>query len=145
MSQEKKKIVATIKLKLIPGSAKLPEVAAALGQKGIPGKTFVDRFNTETSHIKAVPNVKYHVKVISYDDKSFEIICHNQPPVSELVKKATGWDLIKSKDGTRLTIKREKVIEIAKLKMADLCVRTEESAIRVVEGSLRSMALNIEG
>ena len=145
MSQEQKKIVATIKLRLTPGSVKLPEVAAALGQKSIPSKVFVDRFNTETSNIKAIPGMKYHVKVLSYSDSSFAIVCPHQPSTSVLVKKALGCEQIKSNTTARLSIKREKVVEIAKLKMQDFYVKTEKEAVSIVEGTLRSMAINIEG
>lgn len=145
MSQDKKQIVATIKLRLVPGAAKLPEVASILGQKGVPGKTFIDRFNTDTANIKATPNTKYNVKVIVYNDKSFEIICMSKPNVSDVIRQATGWKTIKSTDSGRLTITQDTIKKIAKEKMPDLYVRTEEAAIRTIEGTLRSMAVNIEG
>lgn len=143
MSQEKKQ-VATIKLKVIPGSA-VPggAIAAPLGQKGVPAKMFCEKFNELTKHLKGVMVEAVSVKVLCYNDKSFDITYSTASTVSGLIKKLLNLKEIKSKTG-RLTVTRLQVEEIAKKKQVDLCVKSFENAVKTIEGTLRSMAINIE-
>lgn len=153
MNQDNKQ-VATIKLRIPLGSATPGgATAASLAQKGILGKMFYDRFNEQTKNLKDPSNKPVAVKVHCFEDKSFEITHHSTESTSAIVKGFLEADLqvikgkkrLKSKSGGRLTIKRAQVEEIAKLKQKDLCVKSFENAIKTVEGTLRSMAINIEG
>jgi large subunit ribosomal protein L11 len=145
MSQDNKQ-VATIRVKVIPGGATPGgAIAAPFGQKGVSVKMFVDNFNELTKDRKGTITKPVAVKVKVFSDKSIEIIPSFALSVSDLVKEALNIKSIKSTTaGVRLTIKRQKVEEIAKLKQADLCVKTFEKAVKSIEGSIRSMAINIE-
>ncbi len=144
MSQENKQ-VATIKLKIILGSATPgANIASPLGQKGVSAKMFCDNFNELTKHLKGKVTQPVHVKVHVFADKSIKITYGNVLNVSDLVKEALGVKTLKSPATGRLTIKRQKVEEIAKRKQEDLCVVSLEKAIKTIEGTLRSMAINIE-
>ena len=143
MSQDNKQ-VATIKLKVILGSA-VPgaNIASPLGQKGVSAKMFCENFNELTKHLKGKVAQPVHVKVHAFADKSIKITYGNNLNVSDLVKEALGVKTLKSTTG-RLTISRNKVEEIAKKKHPDLCVTSFEKAVKTIEGSLRSMAINIQ-
>lgn len=144
MSQASKQ-VATIKLKVIPGSA-VPggAIAAPLGQKGVSAKNFVENFNEITKNQKGSVLQPVGVKIKVFEDKSIQIIANKALSVSDLVKETLKIPSIKSTTGTRLIMKRHQVEEIAKKKQADLCVKSLDKAISIITGTLRSMAINIE-
>lgn len=144
MSQENKQ-VATIKLKVVLGSATPGgNIASSLGQKGVSAKMFCENFNELTKHLKGKITQPVHVKVHVFADKSIKITYNNTLNVSDLIKEALGVKTLKAPTSGRLTIKRNKVEEIAKKKQEDLCVVSLEKAVKTIEGTLRSMAINIE-
>jgi large subunit ribosomal protein L11 len=144
MSQENKQ-VATIKLKVVLGSATLGgNISSSLGQKGVSAKMFCDNFNELTKHLKGKVTAPVLVKVRVFADKSIQISYGNTLNTTDLVKEALGLKTLKTPTTGRLTIKRSKVEEIAKKKQEDLCVVSLEKAIKTIEGTLRSMAINIE-
>lgn len=143
MSQDNKQ-VATIKLKIIPGSATPGgNVASSLGQKGVSAKVFCDNFNELTKHLKGKITQPVNVKVNVFSDKSIKITYNKVVTVSDLVKEALNVKILKANDG-RFTLKRSKVEEIAKKKQEDLCAYSFDKVLKTVEGTLRSMRINIE-
>jgi ribosomal protein L11 len=143
MSQDIKQ-VATIKLKIIPGSATPGgNVASSLGQKGVSAKTFCDNFNQLTSHLKGKITQAVNVKVHVFSDKSIKITYSIAPTIADLVKEALNVKVLKAGDN-RFTIKRSKVEEIANKKKEDLCAYSPEKRLKTVEGTLRSMRVYIE-
>mgnify|MGYP001462946110 CR=1 FL=1 len=137
-----KKEIGQIKLQIPGGDAKpAPPVGPALGQLGVPIMPFCKEFNAKTQDMAGtiIP-----VVITVYQDKSFTFILKS-PPAAELLKKAAGiaagsGEPNKEKVG-RVT--RAQVAEIAKTKMGDLNARTEEAACRVIEGTARSMGIEV--
>jgi len=137
-----KKEIGQIKLQIPGGDAKpAPPVGPALGQVGVPIMPFCKEFNAKTQDMAGtvIP-----VVITVYQDKSFTFILKS-PPAAELLKKAAGiaagsGEPNKEKVG-RVT--RAQVGEIAKTKMEDLNARTEEAACRVIEGTARSMGIEV--
>jgi large subunit ribosomal protein L11 len=143
MSQDNKQ-VATIKLKLILGSATPGgNIASPLGQKGVSAKMFCDNFNETTKHLKGSNTQPVNVKVLVFADKSIKIIYNKALTISDLVKEALGVKVLKNTE-ERFSLKRNKVEEIAKKKQEDLCAYSFEKVLKTVEGTLRSMRVNIE-
>lgn len=139
-----KKIMTTLKLQIKGGKANpAPPVGPALGQCGININDFCNQFNDATKDKMGdvVP-----VEITVYEDRSFSFIMKT-PPAAELLKKAAG---IKKGTDNPLTNKVGKVTkaqikEIAEIKMPDLNSSDIESAMKVIEGSARSMGITIEG
>jgi large subunit ribosomal protein L11 len=138
-----KKIKAQIKLQIPAGSANpAPPVGPALGQHGINIMEFCNQFNARTKSIEAgmiVPAV-----ITIYEDRSFSFIL-KMPPVSALLKKAAG---IAKASGTPNKTKvgkvtRKQIMEIAKQKLPDLNTDNIEAAVRIIEGTARSMGIDI--
>lgn len=140
-----KKIDAYIKLQVKAGEANpSPPVGPALGQRGVNIMEFCKAFNAKTQDIeKGLP---IPVVITVYSDKSFTFVTKT-PPASVLLMKAVG---IKSGSNTPNKVKvgtvtREQLEEIAKTKMADLNAANLDAAVKIIEGSARSMGLNVEG
>lgn len=137
-----KKITATIKLQIPAGKANpSPPVGPALGQQGVNIMEFCKAFNAQT---QAEEGMIIPVLITVYQDRTFSFITKT-PPAAVLLKKAAG--VIKG-SGEPNKIKvgqvtREDIRKIALTKMADLNAVTEEAAIRTIEGTCRSMGLNI--
>ncbi len=137
-----KKIITQIKLQIPAGKANpSPPVGPALGQHGVNIMEFCKSFNAKTASQEGmiIPVV---IKV--YADRSYTFIMKT-PPASVLLLKAAGIEK-GSKTPKREkcgTIPRAKVEEIAKLKMVDLDVKDVEAAIKTIEGTARSMGLEI--
>lgn len=137
-----KKVVAQVKLQVPAGQANpAPPVGPALGQHGINIMEFCKQFNakTQTQEGMIIP-----VIITIYADRSFTFIMKT-PPVAILLKRAVG---IAKASGDPLKVKIGKVTkaqvkEIAQLKMPDLNANTIEAAMRMVEGTARSMGIEI--
>lgn len=137
-----KKIVGELKLQIPAGKANpSPPVGPALGQRGVNIMEFCKAFNEKT---KDMGDFNIPVIITVYQDKSFTFIT-KKPPVTDLIKKAAG--IQKGSDNplknkvAKLT--RAQVLEIAKVKLDDLNAKDMEGAIKTVEGSARSMGIEI--
>jgi len=138
-----KQVTKVIKLQLPAGKAtQAPPVGPALGQAGVNSAQFVAEFNERTRDMMGniVP-----VVITVYEDRSFTFITKT-PPAAELLKKAAGITSGSSNPKTAkvATIKREKVREIAEMKMPDLNAYDIEAAMRIIEGTARNMGIVVE-
>lgn len=139
-----KKVVAQIKLQLPAGKATpAPPVGPALGQHGVNIMEFCKQFNAKTAD-----NAGMIIPVVLtvYADRSFTFELKT-PPASILLKKAAGVEKgsgepNRSKVGK---VTREQVREIAKTKMQDLNANDIEAAMRMIEGTARSMGIEVVG
>jgi large subunit ribosomal protein L11 len=137
-----KKIRAVIKLQLEAGKATpAPPVGPALGQHGANIMAFCKEYNerTSTQAGSIIP-----VEVIVYQDRSFTFSLKT-PPASNLIKKAIDLEKgspaqVREKVGT---INRDQIRQIAEVKMKDLNANDIEAAIRMVEGTARSMGVEV--
>ena len=130
-----KKIVGTIKLQIPAGNANpSPPVGPALGQHGVNIMEFCKSFNAKTQDKKGliIP-----VVITVYADHSFTFITKT-PPAAVLLKKAAGLEKGSGEPN------RDKVREIAESKMVDLNAFSIEGAMRMIEGTARSMGITIE-
>jgi len=138
-----KKIIGTIKLQIPAGSANpSPPVGPALGQHGVNIMDFCKTFNAKT---KDMQGYKIPVVITVYFDKTFSFITKT-PPAAELIRKAINIEKgsgepNKTKVGS---ISKDKVKEIAEMKMFDLNTTKVESAVRIIEGTARSMGVTVE-
>ena len=139
-----KKIRAVIKLQLEAGKATpAPPVGPALGQHGANIMAFCKEYNERTSSQSGsiIP-----VEIIVFEDRSFTFSLKT-PPASDLIKKAAGLEKgspaqIRQKVGT---LTRDQVRQIAETKMKDLNANDIKAAMRMVEGTARSMGVEIGG
>lgn len=138
-----KKVIRVIKLQIPAGKANpAPPVGPALGQAGVNIMGFCKEFNART---EGEAGMIIPCEITVYEDRSFTFVTKT-PPAAVLLKKAAG---IESGSGvpnkTKVaTIKRDKVREIAQLKQPDLNAASVEAAMRMVEGTARSMGIVIE-
>lgn len=138
-----KKVSALIKLQVEAGKANpAPPVGPALGQHGVNIMEFCKAFNERTS---SQAGMLIPVVITVYEDRTFTFITKT-PPASVLIKKA-----MKIERGSGVpnrekvgTIKRSQIKEIAELKMPDLNAASIEAAMRMVEGTARSMGVVVE-
>lgn len=138
-----KKVIKMIKLQIPAGKANpAPPVGPALGQAGVNIMGFCKEFNARTADDAGliIP-----VVITVYEDRSFTFVTKT-PPAAVLLKKAAGIDRASGEPNRKkvATVKRDKVREIAELKMTDLNAASVESAMRMVEGTARSMGIVIE-
>lgn len=137
-----KKVSALIKLQIEAGKATpAPPVGPALGQHGVNIMGFVKEYNEKTSSMAGsiVP-----VEITVFEDRSFDFIIKS-PPASDLLRKAAGVDKGSSSPLTEkiATISRDKVKEIAETKMKDLNAADMDGAIKIIEGTARSMGIQV--
>lgn len=139
-----KKVAALVKLQVPAGKANpAPPVGPALGQHGVNIMEFCKAFNEKTA---SQTGMLIPVVITVYEDRTFSFITKT-PPASTLIKKAIKVDKasgIPNRDKVG-TIKRSQIKEIAELKMPDLNAANLESAMRMVEGTARSMGVIVEG
>lgn len=138
-----KKVKTYIKLAIKGGEANpAPPVGPALGQHGLPIMDFVKAFNDKTADQKGT---LLPVVISVYEDRTFSFIV-KKPPMSELIKMALKVKSGSQKPGRESAGKLTKtqVEEIAKTKMDDLNTKDVEMASRVVEGTARSMGVQVE-
>ncbi|MCX5801520.1 MAG: 50S ribosomal protein L11 [Candidatus Eisenbacteria bacterium] len=139
-----KVVAATVKLQIPAGNATpAPPVGPALGQHGVNIVEFCKAFNART---QGQPGLIIPVVVTIFKDRSFSFITKT-PPASILLKRAAG---IAKASGEPNRVKvaqvtKEQVREIALLKMPDLNAASLEAAIRMVEGTARSMGIEVSG
>ena len=137
-----KKVVAEIKLQIPAGQANpSPPVGPALGQRGVNIMEFCKAFNAATQSQQGMITP---VVVTVYADRSFTFITKT-PPASVLLKKAAGIEKGSKEPGKEKVgkITRAQIREIGQLKMSDLTVRSLEAAEKTVEGTARSLGLEI--
>ena len=137
-----KKVEAYIKLQIPAGQANpSPPVGPALGQRGVNIMEFCKAFNART---QAQPGMIIPVIITVYADRSFTFVTKT-PPASVLLKKAAGVEkgAADPKRGKVGTVTRAQVREIAELKRPDLSAESLEAAMRTVEGTARSVGLDV--
>jgi len=138
-----KKVAGIIKLQIPAGKATpAPPVGPALGQHAVNIMEFTKAFNERTA---SQAGMVIPVVITVYEDRSFTFITKT-PPVPVLLKKALNLEKAsgvpnKEKVGT---ITKDKVREIAELKMVDLNAASVEAAMRMVEGTARSMGIVVK-
>lgn len=136
----RKRVAAVVKLQILAGQATpAPPVGTALGPHGVQIMDFCKAYNAETQN-KAGQVVP--VEITIYEDRSFTFVTKT-PPASFLIKQAAGiekasGDPLREKVGT---ITKDQVRQIAQEKMADLNADDVEAAIRMIEGTARSMGV----
>ncbi len=137
-----KKLKAIVKLQIEAGKATpAPPIGPALGQHGVNIMAFCKDYNDQTASQtgSVVP-----VEITIFEDRSFTFITKT-PPAADLLKRALGSE--KGSDNPRRnkigSLPREKVREIAELKMKDLNAIDIEGAMKIVEGTARSMGIDI--
>ena len=138
-----KKINGYIKLQVAAGAANpSPPIGPALGQRGVNIMEFCKAFNASTQELEKGMPIPTIITV--YSDRSFTFVTKT-PPASFLIKKAAGL-----KSGSKTpgkdsagTIKRSQLAEIAQTKMADLNANDIDQATKIIEGSARSMGLEV--
>jgi large subunit ribosomal protein L11 len=138
-----KKIKTLIKLNIKAGEATpAPPVGPALGQHGLPIMEFVKEFNARTAKMKG--NI-LPVVITVFVDRTFSFIT-KKPPVAEFIKKAIGKEKGSQKPGkeTAGKISKAQVEQIAKEKMEDLNTVELGPAMKIVEGTARSMGVTVE-
>jgi large subunit ribosomal protein L11 len=137
-----KKVMTLIKLQIKAGVANpAPPVGPALGQHGVNIMEFCSTFNERT---KDRIGLVIPVVITVYSDRSFSFITKT-PPASVLLKKAAGLESGSKEPGKTVVgkISRDKVREIAELKMEDLNAGSVEAAMRIIAGTARSMGLEV--
>ena len=139
-----KKVTGQIKLQISAGQANpAPPVGPALGQRGVNIMEFCKAFNAATQD-KA--GLVIPVIITVYQDKSFTFITKS-PPAATLLKRAAG--LAKGSGVPNRekvgTVTRAQLVEIVKTKAEDLNARDEDNAVRIIEGTARSMGIDVEG
>ena len=138
-----KKVAGFLKLQVPAGAANpSPPIGPALGQRGLNIMAFCKDFNAKTSQLEKGSPIP--VVITIYQDKSFTFEMRT-PPVSYFLKKAAKLESGSKTPGRDNVAKvtKAQVKEIAEKKMADLNCDTVESAMRMVEGSARSMGIQV--
>lgn len=138
-----KKIVGFIKLQIPAGKANpAPPIGPALGQRGVNIMAFCKEFNAKTQ--KQVGSILPTVITV-FADKSFTFITKS-PPASDLLKKAAKLESGSKTPGTAIagSVTLAQVKEIAKTKMEDLNAYEEDTAVKIILGSARSMGLEVK-
>ena len=138
-----KKVLTLIKLQIPGGQANpAPPVGPALGQHGVNIMEFCKAFNAQTQQEngRITP-----VEITVYEDRSFTFILKT-PPAADMLRKAAGIDKGSGtpKRETIGRVTRAQVRDIAAIKMADLSANDIEAAARMIEGTARSMGIEVE-
>lgn len=137
-----KQINATIKLQIPAGQANpAPPVGPALGAQGVNIMEFCNAFNAAT---RDKAGYVIPVVITVYNDRTFTFITKT-PPAANLLKKAAGIATASAQPNREKVgkVTREQVKEIARMKMKDLNARTEADAVRIIEGTARSMGIEV--
>ncbi len=137
-----KKVKAIVNLQLPAGAATpAPPVGPALGQHGVNIMAFVKEYNARTANMagSVIP-----ASITIFEDRSFTFVTRT-PPATDLIRKAAGVEKGSGQAGRQKagTIKRAVVRQIAETKMKDLSAVDVEGAMRIIEGSARSMGIEV--
>ena len=137
-----KEVTGILKLQIPAGAANpSPPVGPALGQRGINIMEFCKAFNEKT---RDKAGFKIPVEISVYKDKSFTFVI-KQPPMSDLIKKEA--NIKKGSDNALknkiATLTKEQIMKIVDQKIADLNTNDEEQAAKIVEGSCRSIGIEV--
>ena len=138
-----KKIEGYIKLQVPAGTANpSPPIGPALGQRGVNIMEFCKAFNAATQDLEK--NAPIPTTITVYADRSFTFT-YKSPPASYLIKKAAKLKKGSSEPGkvSGGSIKQSQIKEIAESKMKDLNANDIENAMKIIEGSARSMGLDV--
>ena len=138
-----KKVTGIIKLQIPAGQANpAPPVGPALGQQGVNIMAFCKEFNAAT---QKEAGMIIPVVITVYQDKSFTFVTKS-PPAASLLKKAAGiakGSGVPNRDRVG-KVTRDQLVEIAQVKAQDLNADDEDHAVRMVEGTARSMGIEVE-
>ncbi len=137
-----KKVAAVVKLQIQAGKATpAPPVGSALGPHGINIQAFCKEFNEKTAQ---QAGLIIPVEITIFEDRSFTFILKT-PPAAVLLKKAAGLETASGEPNKKKVgkVSRSEVKKIAQLKMQDLNAASVEAAMRMVEGTARSMGIEI--
>jgi large subunit ribosomal protein L11 len=140
-----KKVTGYLKLQVPAGSANpAPPIGPALGQRGLNIMEFCKAFNAQTQKLEKGSPIP--VVITIYADRSFTFEMRT-PPVAHFIKKAAKLESGSRTPGRDMagSINKAQVREIAQTKMKDLNCDTIEAAMRMVEGSARSMGIEVKG
>jgi large subunit ribosomal protein L11 len=138
----RKKVLAMVKLQIRAGQATpAPPVGTALGQHGVNIMEFCKAYNEATQHQmgQVIP-----VELTIYEDRTFTFIT-KQPPAAELLKQAAGIEKGSPEPNREkvATVTQDQVRQIAETKMKDLNAHDLEAAMRIVQGTARSMGIEV--
>jgi large subunit ribosomal protein L11 len=138
----RKKVLAVVKLQIRAGQATpAPPVGTALGQHGVNIMDFCKQYNeaTQAQMGQVIP-----VELTIYEDRSFTFIT-KQPPAAELLKQATGVEKGSGEPNRNkvASVRRDQVRQIAETKMKDLNATDIEAAMKIIEGTARSMGIEV--
>lgn len=139
-----KKVSGYVKLQIPAGKANpAPPVGPALGQHGVNIMEFCKSFNARTQDQAGMITP---VVITIYEDRSFSFITKT-PPAAVLIKKAAGLERASGQPNRNKVgkVTKAQVQEIAQLKMPDLNAASIEAAMRLIEGTARSMGIVVEG
>ncbi|MDD4661974.1 MAG: 50S ribosomal protein L11 [Candidatus Pacebacteria bacterium] len=137
-----KTIKKIVKLHIAAGKANpAPPVGPALAPTGMNMAEFCQKFNADT---KDNMGFKIPVEIIVYDDRSYDYIL-KEPPASQLIKKALGLEKGSSEPNKKKVAKitRAQLVEVAERKMKDLNANDMEGALKILEGSARSLGVEV--
>ncbi len=138
-----KKVKAVVKLQIPAGKANpAPPVGPALGQHGVNIMAFCKEYNERTA---AQAGSIIPAEITIYEDRSFVFVTKT-PPTADLLRKALGMEKGASSSGHDKIgkLSRDKLREIAQLKAKDLNATSIEARERIIEGTARSMGIEIE-
>ena len=138
-----KKVRAIVKLQLEAGKATpAPPVGPALGQHGVNIMEFVKEYNGRTAN-QGGTIVPVHLTV--YEDRSFTFVTRT-PPASDMLRRAAGVEKGTGdvRQGNVGSVTRQSLREIAETKLSDLNAASLEGAIAIIEGTARSMGIEVE-
>lgn len=137
-----KEIIGLIKLQMPAGQATpAPPVGPALGQHGVNIGQFVKEYNDAT---RDQMGLIIPVEITVFADRSFKFVLKT-PPAAVLLKKAAGIAKGCAASENVGSVTRDQVADIAKTKMADLNARDLDTACRIIEGTARSMGIEVAG
>ncbi len=137
-----KKVTAQIRLQIPAGSANpAPPVGPALGQAGVNIMDFCKKFNAAT---QSQAGMVIPVVITVYQDRSFTFITKS-PPAAVLIKKAANLASASKAPGREIAgkITRSQIKQIVQTKKNDINARSEEAAMRIIEGTARSMGIEV--
>jgi large subunit ribosomal protein L11 len=140
--RSRKKVLALVKLQIKAGQATpAPPVGTALGQHGVNIMDFCRQYNEQTQQFagQVIP-----VELTIYEDRSFSFIT-KQPPAAELLKQAAGIETGSGEPNRTKVglVSRDQVRQIAERKLVDLNANDIEAAMKIIEGTARSMGIEV--